>query len=80
MTLGEGQAEWTFLHGRTPQKRVRIVKVDNKMCQSVLILPLFWNVPTLPLTGVTMREVKRKSEYSTSHFVKFSLIETTRLM
>jgi hypothetical protein len=26
-----------------------------------------------------MREVKRKSEYFTSHFVKFSLIETIRV-
>ena len=53
-----------------------IIEVDSEMCQSVLILPLFWNVPTLPLTRVTKREVNRKSENFTSHVVTFSMIVT----
>jgi hypothetical protein len=51
-----------------------ILEVDHEMCQSVLILSLFGDVPTLPLTEVTIREVKRKSENFTSHVVEFSVI------
>ena len=39
-------------------------EVDVEMYQSVLILPLFWNVPTLPLSEVTEREVTRNCEIS----------------
>ena len=41
--------------------RVTILELVSEMCQDVFILPLFGDVSTLPLTGVRMREVKRKS-------------------
>jgi hypothetical protein len=52
---------------------VTILEVDVEMRQSALILLLFWNIPTLPLFKVTEREVKRKCENFTSHFVTFSM-------
>ena len=53
-----------------------ILEVDVEMSQSVLILPLLWNVPTLPLCEVTEREVKRNCENFTFHFVTFSMNAT----
>jgi phage gp45-like len=57
MAFGEGQVDWTFLHGSTPIERVTIPELVVEMCQDVFILPLFGDVSTLPLTGVTSREV-----------------------
>ena len=50
-----------------------LLEVDMEMYQSVLIPPLSWIDPTLPLTEVTVRKVARISEILTSHFVTFSM-------
>jgi hypothetical protein len=51
-----------------------IVELVSEMCQNILILSLFGEVPTLLLTRVTMREVRRKPQIFTFHFPPFSMI------
>jgi hypothetical protein len=53
-----------------------ILEFDEEMSQSVLILPLSWNVPTLPSSQVTEMEVKQNPENVTSRVVAFSMIVT----
>jgi hypothetical protein len=46
------------------------------MCQIVLILPLFGDVPTLPLIGIKMTEAKQNLQIFTYQILQFSIISS----